>query len=501
MTPARIVVVGGGMAGLAAAHRLVEASRAAGRPVALTLCEAEGRLGGTIQTERADGFLLEGGPDSFVSEKPWALALAERIGLGPRLQRTDDRFRRTYVVHRGRLHPLPDGFLLLAPTRVGPVLASSLFSWRGKARMALDLVLPRRRSAEEDESLGSFVRRRLGREALERVAQPLVGGIYTADPDRLSLAATMPRFLALERQHRSLILALRRTAAPRETGGASGARWSLFVTLAGGMGELVDTLAARIPAAAIRRSCPVAGIERDGAEAPWRVRLPGGETIPADGVVLAGEAPRMAGLVRAVDGELARLLAGVEYASSAAVTLAYPRAAIRHPLDGFGFVVPRIEGRAAIACTFSSVKYPGRAPAGFALLRVFLGGALQADLLDRDDDALARLAHDEVAPLLGVGGGPVLSRVWRHPRAMPQYRVGHLDRVRAMEARLAGLPGLVLAGSAYRGVGLADCVRSGEEGADRVLATVQGAPGPSPAPVPGRACNHASVAVTEEDEP
>jgi oxygen-dependent protoporphyrinogen oxidase len=472
MTPLRIVVVGGGITGLAAAHRLVETSRADGRPLELTLLEARDRLGGTIRTEYIDGFLVEGGADSFISEKPWALALAERLGLGPRLRRTDDRFRRTYVVHAGRLHSLPEGFVLLAPTRLWPIVTSSLFSWRGKARMALDLVTPRRRS-DGDESLGSFVRRRLGREVLERVAQPLVGGIYTADPERLSLAATIPRFLALEREHRSLIRALRRAASPRETASASGARWSLFVTLAGGMGELVDALAARLPPGSLRIESPVGAVRRGPAGTAWEVRLEDGSAVGAEGVILAGEAHRMARLVGELDPILARLLGEIPYASSAAVTLAYPRAAIRHPLDGFGFIVPRVEGRAAIACTFSSVKYAGRAPEGFALLRVFLGGALQPDVLRHEDDGLVRLAHDDLAALLGIAGAPVLSRVWRYPAAMPQYEVGHLDRLAAIDARLADLSGLALAGAAYRGVGIADCVRSGEESADELILTLR----------------------------
>jgi oxygen-dependent protoporphyrinogen oxidase len=471
VTSLRVVVVGGGIAGLAAAHRLVELARDEGRPLDLVLLEATSRLGGTIRTERADGFLLEGGADSFISEKPWALQLAERIGLGPRLRRTDDRFRRTYVVRGGRLRPLPEGFLLLAPTRVWPVLASSVFSWTGKLRLGLDLLLPRGPLAG-DESLGSFVRRRLGREALERVAQPLVGGIYTADPDRLSLAATMPRFLALERDHRSLILGLRRTARAAETAGASGARWSLFVTLAGGIEELVAALAARLPAGAARLDSPVAAITpaADG----WHVQPSTGPPLHADGVVLAGPAPAMAPIVSRTDPTLAGLLGGIAYASSATIALAYPRSAIRHPLDGFGFVVPRAEGRRILACTFSSVKYPGRAPEGLVLLRVFVGGALQSDLLAHEDRALLELAHDDLASLLEIAGDPILSRVWRHPAAMPQYDVGHLDRVAAIEARLEALPGLAVAGGAYRGVGIADCVRSGEVAAERLSSSLKG---------------------------
>jgi oxygen-dependent protoporphyrinogen oxidase len=466
-----VVVVGGGVTGLAAAHRLVELSRDGERPLAVTLVEARPRVGGTIHTVASDGFVVEEGPDSFISEKPWALALAERIGLGPRLCRTDDRHRRTYVLQGGRLHPLPEGFLLLAPARVWPFVGSSLFSWRGKLRMALDLVLPRR-PADGDESLARFVTRRLGREALERVAAPLVAGIYTADPERLSLAATMPRFLALERDYRSVILGLRKSAGARETAGASGARWSLFVTLRGGMGELVDGLAARLPPGTVRLGCPVTAVTREPGPTAWSVRLADGSPLGADAVILAGEAVRMAPLVRDADPALSRLLGAIGYASSATVTLGYPREAIAHPLDGFGFVVPRGEGRTALACTFSSVKYPGRAPADRALLRVFLGGAGREALLAHDDATLVGLAEADLRPLLGIRGAPLLSRVARHPASMPQYEVGHLERVAAIEARLAALPGLAVAGAAYRGVGIADCVRSGESSAAAVLAAL-----------------------------
>ncbi len=243
--PVKLVVVGGGITGLAAAHRAVELARERAIALELALIEARERLGGTIATERADGFLVEAGPDSFLSEKPWALALCGRLGVENRLVRTDDRFRKVFVWRAGRLHPLPDGFQLLAPTKLGPFVEVRLFSWPGKLRMALDLVLPR--GVSDDESLGAFVRRRLGREALERVAQPLVAGIYTADPDELSLAATMPRFCELERRERSMILGLWRANRRAPQPGTSGARWSLFVTFQNGMEELVAALASRLP--------------------------------------------------------------------------------------------------------------------------------------------------------------------------------------------------------------------------------------------------------------
>ena len=463
----KLVVVGGGITGLAAAHRAVELAAEQGRSLDLTLLEAGDRLGGTIATERRDGFLVECGPDSFLSEKPWALALCRRLGLEDRLVRTDDRFRRTFVVWGGALHPLPEGFQLLAPTRLGPLLASRLFTWPGKLRMALDLVLPR--GGEADESLGAFVRRRLGREALERVAQPLVAGIYTADPDDLSLAATMPRFKELERRERSVILAMWRAArkAPADAAGASGARWSLFVTLAEGMDELVRALGARLPPGSARLKARVTDVAR--ADGRWRVTTQDGDVLAADGVILTPEAHQTARLLRYLDPSLALLLEGIPYASSATVTLAYRRSAIRHPLDGFGFVVPHAEARPIIAGTFSSVKYPGRAPDGHVLLRVFLGGALREAILEQDDERLAEIACEQLRDLLGVGEAPLWTRVARYRKAMPQYHVGHLARVETIELALARHPGLALAGGAYHGVGIADCVRSGEEAARELL--------------------------------
>ncbi len=459
-------MVGGGVAGLAAAHRAVELAREGGRALDLRLLEARPRLGGTIRTERVDGFLVEAGPDSFLSEKPWALALCRRLGVEDRLVRTDDRYRRTFVWHAGRLHPLPDGFQLLAPTALLPFVTSPLFSWPGKLRMALDLVLPRGHA--DDESLGAFVRRRLGREALERVAQPLVAGIYSADPDDLSLAATMPRFLEVERRQRSLILGLRQALRGAAQPGTSGARWSLFVTFAGGMGELVDLLAARLPAGAARPGHRVTELARAGAA--WRLRTAEGPVLEADHVILATEAHAAARLVRHLDPSLAALLGEIVYVSAATVSLGFRRADVSHPLDGFGFVVPRTEGKALLAATFSSVKYPGRAPGDHVLLRGFLGGMLGRRLLDEEDDRLVGRVRDELHEALGIRGEPVLVRLSRAPVSMPQYHVGHLARVEAIERAVAGLPGLGLAGSAYRGVGIADCVRSGEAAAERAFA-------------------------------
>ncbi len=464
--PRRIVVVGGGIAGLSAAHRVVELSRERGVPIELTLLEAGKRTGGSISTEHVDGFTIEGGPDSFISEKPWALSLCERIGFNSRLIGTQDGFRRTYIVHNGKLHALPDGFLLLAPTQFWPLLTTRLFSWPGKLRMALDLVLPRGPESK-DESLGSFVTRRLGREALERVAQPLVGGIYTADPDTLSLAATMPRFLEMERTKRSIIWTMwsqqRRMAANR---GTSGARWSLFVSVDDGMQALTDTLAARLPEGAIRTRAAVEGMSFNRQ---WHLRTTDGESVVADGLILATPTYASAQLLEASSRSLAEELRGISYASSATVNLAYRADQIPRPLGGFGFVVPLVEARSIVACTYSSVKYAGRAPEGHVLLRSFVGGAMQQQMFEQDDASMVASVRAEMQALLGIKSEPILSRVHRHARAMPQYHVGHLDRVQRIDSLVGGLPNLALAGSAYRGVGVPDCVHSGELAAEHLI--------------------------------
>ena len=462
----RLAVVGGGIAGLTAAHRAVEISRERGTALELTVLEARDRLGGTIETEHAGGFLVETGPDSFLSEKPWGLALCRRIGLESRLVGTDDRFRRVFVWFGKRLHPVPDGFQLLAPTRLTPFITSSLFSWPGKLRMALDVILPR--GGGGDESLGAFVRRRLGREALERIAQPLVAGIYTADPDELSLLATMPRFVELERRERSLIVGLWKASRKAPAASTSGARWSLFVSLAGGMGELIAALASRLPSDAVRLKHRVGGIERRGVH--WRVTTEEAGAIDADAVIVATETHAASRLLRYVDPPLATMLEMIPYASSATVSLGYRRADVPHPLDGFGFVVPRAEHRDLLACTFSSVKYPGRAPERHVLIRCFVGGALNAAALERSDDEIVERVRRELGEALGITAAPVLTRVARHPASMPQYAVGHLTTVETIERRLAAIPGLLLAGGGYRGVGIADCVRSGEEAADAAFA-------------------------------
>ncbi len=468
--PKRIVVVGGGIAGLAAAHRLLEP--ADGPPPVVTLLEAAARLGGVIETGRRDGFLVEGGPDSFITEKPWGLDLCRRLGLDGALLRTNETHRRVYVVRAGRLEVVPEGFALLAPVRVLPFLATPIFSWRGKLRMMAEPFVSAR-AGDEDESLGSFVRRRMGREALERLVEPMVAGIYTADPDVLSLKATFPRFLAMEREHGSVTRGLRarakaarRARAASAEGAAAGVRYSLFVTPPDGMGAIVDALVARLGGAALRTGCAAEAVEPGGPEAPWRVRTAGGETVPADGVCLALPAHASARLLRGADAALADLLDGIPYASTAVVNVACRREDVPHPLDGFGFVSPFAEGRELVGCTFSSVKFAGRAPEGSVLLRAFVGGARRPELAERDDAAMEASVLREFRELIGLEAPPLWTSVRRWPRALSQFPVGHLDRLAAIAERLRALPGLALAGNGYEGGGVPDSIRSGERAAE-----------------------------------
>ncbi|HEX6185841.1 MAG TPA: protoporphyrinogen oxidase [Pyrinomonadaceae bacterium] len=481
----RVVIVGGGISGLAAAHRLCELqatvtdSKLKNSPVEVLLLEASGRLGGTVRTERREGFLIEGGPDSFISEKPEALELAKRIGLGHRLIETNERHRRSFVVRGGRLCPTPEGFQLLAPSRMLPFLTTDIFTWRGKARMALDLLLPRRRGAngQDDESLAAFVRRRLGREALERMAQPMVGGIYTADPESLSLRATMPRFLEMERRHRSLILAMwkagRQAAEDARHGrGASGARYSLFLSFDEGVQVLTDALAARLPAGSVRLNTKVTSLTPRPGARRWVLTTEAGETLEADAVCLALPAYAAARLLRDVDDPVADELEAIPYASTATVNLAYRRETIAHPLDGFGFVVPFVERRATLACTFSSVKFNARAPEGHALLRAFVGGALQPEMFGLDDERMVEAVRRDLRDLLGVEAPPLFAHVERWPRSMAQYHLGHAARVARVRERLREHPTLALCGNAFEGAGLPDCIRGGESAAASLLRAI-----------------------------
>jgi len=460
----RIVVIGGGVSGLAAAHRVLEFGHH------VTLLEASSRLGGTIQTTHRDGFLLERGPDSFISEKPEALQLAQRLGLESQLIQTNEEYRRSFIVGNGRLRAVPEGFQLLAPSRLWPFLTSDIFSLGAKARIAMDLFLPRKgTNGTQDESLASFVRRRLGQEALDRMAQPMVGGIYTADPETLSLRATLPRFLDMEREHRSLILAMLRQGQAQKSG-TSGARYSLFLSFDRGMQVLVDELGSL--KADVRLNARVESLKFDRT---WTITTNAGEQFEAESVCLAVPAYIAASLL---NGSVAAKLNQIKYASTATINFAYKRSDVNHPLNGFGFVVPLIEKRSLIACTFSSVKFSGRAPSGHVLLRAFAGGALQPEIFALDESEMAARVEADLRELLGINANPLFTEVAKWERSMPQYEVGHLDRVDEIEKEVSKLPGLTLAGNAYRGTGIPDCIRSGQSAAESILTYLKPPPTP-----------------------
>jgi oxygen-dependent protoporphyrinogen oxidase len=459
-----IAVIGGGIAGLAAAHRLHELSPSS----SIALFEASDRLGGVLRTECQDGFLLELGADNFITNVPWGVELCRRIGLERELIETNPNNRRALIVRGGALYPVPEGFMLMEPRELWPVLASPLLSMRGKARLLGEFFI-RSRRMDGDESLASFARRRLGREAFERLVQPLAAGIYTADPEKLSLAATMPRFLEMERRHGGLIRAARRLRAANSQEPGSGARYSLFVAPRWGMQALADAVAARLPAGTVRLSTPVRGLTPRGAGG-WNVSIePALEPMTFDAVILATPAPVTAHLTEPFDGSLSANLAAIPYASSAVVLLGYENTQMGRPPDGFGFVVPDIERRPILAASFTSVKFPDRAPPGCTLVRVFLGGAARPELVDRTDAELVAIAAEQSAELLNIHGPPILSHVARWRAAMPQYHLGHLDRVAAIDERIKAWPGLELAGNAYEGVGVPHTIRSGELAAERVL--------------------------------
>jgi oxygen-dependent protoporphyrinogen oxidase len=466
----RVVVIGAGLSGLTAAYRIVQSAKSLRRPVEVVVLEAKDRIGGAIWTERRDGFTLEGGADSFITNKPWAVDLCRELGLGDKLISTDTSRRRSFVVRKGRLEAVPEGFVLMAPSRIGPILTTPILSPLGKLRMLLDLI-PRRREPEGDESLASFVKRRLGREVLDRLVQPLVGGIYTADPNDLSLRATLPQFLEMERVHGSLIRASRRQAKAAERN-ASGARYGLFVTLADGMDTLPKTLAAALPAGTVRTGTAVRKISRNDPISPWRVELLDGPPLDASAVVVTTEAHASARLLDGVDPNLALQLRAIPYASSVIVNIAYPRDQVAHPLDGFGVVVPAIEKRSILAVSFLNMKFPSRAPAGTVLMRVFLGGATQPEMFDRDDEAIGTITRAELHDLLGARGEPLLIEVGRHPRAMPQYTLGHLERVEAIRRYSQRHSRLILAGNAFEGVGIPDCIRAAEAAAASTISAL-----------------------------
>jgi oxygen-dependent protoporphyrinogen oxidase len=468
----RVAIVGAGISGLAAAHRLGNLDK----NLDVTVFEASEKLGGVLQTEHADGFCIEHGPDSMLSRLPLGVDLCRQIGLADELINTSESQRGVFVVFRGRLQRVPEGLAVMAPQKIWPFVTTPILSWRGKLRLAKERLIPGRRSTE-DESLAAFTRRRFGRELFERLVQPLAGGIYMGDPEQLSIQAAFPQFVEMETKYGSLVKAARAGRAKGKTKSESGGpQYSLFVAPRRGLGSVVDALASQLSNCRILHNQRVNALSRrdDG----WSIQVqdqPTGELRREEfaGAILAVPAYHVSSMMQEVDQEVSRLLGEIPFAGCVVVNLAYPREAIPHPLDSFGFVVPHVEQRPVLACTFSSVKYAGRAPDGKVLLRAFLGGACYPDVLEWPDEQLLQTVQDELRQLLKVNQPPVFSRIKRWRRAMPQYTLGHLQRVERIEQLVEQLPFFELAGNSYRGVGIPHCIGSGQQASDRLLAALE----------------------------
>lgn len=464
----QLVIIGGGISGLAAGYYALRRAEAEGRALRLILLEAGPAWGGKIATQRIDGFVIEGGPDTFLATRPWAAALCRELGLGDRLHGTNPSQRSTYVMHNQRLLPLPDGLAMMIPTHFGSMARTRLLNWPQKARMGLDFILPPR-PLNGDESLGAFASRRLGRAAYENLIEPLMSGIYAGDGDQLSLGSTFPYLREMEVKHGGLVrgaLAMKAEAARRGKA-AQGSR-SAFLTPTTGLAEIVEALTAWLAAhgADLRLSTRARDVQ--AGEAGYRVEIAGQPPLPADGLILATPAYVSGDLLGGLDRGLSRHLHAIPYTSTATISLAYRQADLPRPLDGYGYVIPRREGRRALACTWTSTKFPHRAPEGFALLRVFVGRAGQEAGIPWDEAGLQALAQEELRLTLRVTAAPVLSRVFRWEKAMPQYNLGHPQRLQAIEAAVEAHPGLALAGNGYRGIGIPDCIHSGEQAVAQV---------------------------------
>ncbi|CCF83416.1 protoporphyrinogen oxidase [Nitrolancea hollandica] len=468
---AHAVIAGGGISGLTAAYRLRRLARESGLDLRITLVEADTRLGGKILTERVDDLIIEAGPDSILSQKLPAIHLCQELGIADRLVGTKEGGGGTYILREGRLEPLPEGITMLVPTKLRPLIGSRLLSTRAKLRMGLDVLIPPLQSGD-DESVAAFVTRRLGREAFERMAQPLLSGIYAGDAGKLSLAATFPRLRQIEREHGSLVRGMLAQRRQRRTASGSAQRYTPFVSLRGGIGELVDVLTAQLEDVDIRLGTAVNGIEQR-TSGGYRVRLSDGETLETDVLLLATPADVSGNLLAPVRPDLAALLQQIPYVSSATITLAYRQSEVGKLGAGRGFVIPRVENRELTAVTWASSKFPYRAPEGLMLLRTFVGRAGRESAVDLPDDLILRLVREELREILGLTAQPVLSRIYRWHQALPQYVLGHLDRLAEIDRELADLPGLFLLGAAYRGVGIPDCIQSGNQAAERALALLK----------------------------
>ena len=464
----RIIIIGGGIAGLSSAYYASQVPDAQ-----VTVLESSSRWGGKIMTDRIpfedSQFIIDAGPDTFLATKPWGVALCKELGLSERLHGTNPHKKNTYVLNQNRLLPLPDGLSMMIPTNIDAILKSRLISWFSKARMGLDFLLPAKADSG-DESLGTFVSRRLGREAYENLIEPLMSGIYAGDGDQLSLASTFPYLRDLELKYGSLArgaLKMRRTSNGKSVQGSR----SAFLTPTTGLAEIVEKLIESLTVAGVDLRPGIRAVRIATDKSRYRVELDTGESLEAGAVILATPAFVSSTLLASLDPALGSDLQSIRYVSTATVSLAYRQSDISRELDGYGYVIPRREGRRALACTWTSTKFPHRAPEGYALLRVFVGRAGQE--IPWNENELLELAKEELSFTLGITADPLLHRVFLWENAMPQYNLGHPEILKRIDAALEKHPGLALAGNGYRGIGIPDCIHSGQLAVEKIRDKIQ----------------------------
>jgi oxygen-dependent protoporphyrinogen oxidase len=470
----KIIIIGGGIAGLAAAVHLKAGAKAYDKTVDVLLLEKNNRIGGKILTEKIGSYLVEGGPDSFLPEKVWSVNLARQLGLEPEMLPSNDEFKGTFIYSRNKLHSLPEGVMLMVPTSFWPMAKSSLISWPGKMRMGLEIFMPKRKNTD-DESLASFVTRRLGRECLEKIAEPLVAGIHTSNPDNMSVLATFPRFVQMEQKSGSLIHGMVAAMKSRPHATLSGPppkpgspKMTYFMSFKNGMQTLSEACADYIGRDSIRLGAGVRAVEPKGKG--YSVVLENGEALDADFVMIGAAAYDAAEMLKGFDAGLAGQMNKIEWSSSATVTVAFKKEDVKVPLKGFGFIVPRVEGRRINASTYSSIKWSYRAPDDMVTLRVFVGGGHHEELVHELDDAgMTRMVLEELDTIVGIKANAQFSKVYRWNKGMPKYTVGHLDRIAVLDRLLAKHAGLHLIGCSYKGIGIGDCVHEAQIAAERIL--------------------------------
>jgi oxygen-dependent protoporphyrinogen oxidase len=464
----RVAIIGGGISGLSAAYTL-EKARAQGVDVEYVVFESSGKLGGVLSTEHIDGCVIEAGPDSFITEKPWAAQLCRELGLGDELIGSNDEKRKTYIVVNNRLIAMPDGLMFMVPTKILPTGLSPLFSWSTKLRMVKELFHPPR-PVHEDETVAQMVERHFGREMVDRLADPLLSGVYGGDAAQLSVRAVLPRFVEMEEKHGSLSRAMIAARKKMLASGNNKPAPPLFTSLRGGMQQLVNTILGRLRPESLRTGARVDRVEP--ADFGWRISA-NGQIEDFDAVIFATPARNAAALLQRVNEQIATDLRATPYSSSVTVTMGYAASHLHNLPPGFGFLVPRTEKRRMLACTFVHNKFPNRSPADKALIRCFLGGASDEAVLGLSDEEILAIVRRELKEIIKLDAEPLFTRVYRWRGAMAQYAPGHLDRVARIEQLVQNTPGLALAGNYFKGIGVPDCVRTGQEAARDVLLRVK----------------------------